>query len=254
VGKTTVSLNLAYALARRGWRTLLLDADVQGSIGYSLRGKASGGEGLVDLLRGRAPLDRLVLPTRLPNLQVLPVGRVSAADAAAWPELLASERGFDQVLRSASDRDLLVVDTSSGLQGDTFEILVRSHWALVPLQAEPLALRSVQIALDALLEARERAPTLALAGFVLTMLSSRHEVSLSVAQESWRLLPGDLVLETTVPRHDAFLEASARGVPVGLLSNRPPPVAAIFDQLAGELEPRLGLSEEESGEPIPLLA
>jgi chromosome partitioning protein len=254
VGKTTVALNLAYALARRGWRVLLVDTDVQGSIGYSLQGEASRRSGLVDFLRGDKSFEELILPTRFPSFHVLPAGAASATDVARWSELLAGSPGLAGVQEASAERDLLVVDTSSGLQGDTLEVLLRADFVLVPLQAEPLALRSLQRVLDALVDARTRAPQLRLAGFVLTMISTRHEVSLSVAQESWRLLPGDRVLETTVPRHEAFLEASAKGVPLGLLSHRPPPVAAVFDQLAAELEPRLGLVEEQPGEPIPLLA
>ncbi len=38
VGKTTLALNLSYALAHRGWNTLLVDADPQGCIGLSIDG------------------------------------------------------------------------------------------------------------------------------------------------------------------------------------------------------------------------
>ena len=50
------------------------------------------------------------------------------------------------------------------------------------------------------------------------------------------------------------MQASAAGVPVGLLSKRAPAVAAIFDQLAAELEPLLGFGPVETDdEPPPFL-
>ena len=124
----------------------------------------------------------------------------------------------------------------------------------MPIQAEPLALRSVGQVLEAVGRLREDSRRLSIVGFIVTMLSSRQQVSLAVAQETWSMLPVDLVLEAFVPRDEAFLVASAQGVPLGLLGKRPPPVATVFDQLAAELEPRLGLLTEESEvEPIPLL-
>jgi chromosome partitioning protein len=68
------------------------------------------------------------------------------------------------------------------------------------------------------------------------------------------LFPESLVLEAYIPRDPAFVTASAKGVPVGLLAKRPPPVASAFDRVAQELEPRIGLAEEShDDEAIPLV-
>ena len=73
VGKTTISINLAYSLARRGHRILLLDADPQGSIGLSLVANAAYRTGFFDALAGKDYRTSL-LPTRLPALTILPAG------------------------------------------------------------------------------------------------------------------------------------------------------------------------------------
>jgi chromosome partitioning protein len=142
----------------------------------------------------------------------------------------------------------------SGMSGPTGAVLRCSDFVLVPLQAEPLALRSMHQVLDAVGHLRAEGAPLVIAGFLLTMLQSRQEFSLAVAQETWSSLPAHLVLEAFVPRDPAFLESSGHGVPVGLLRKRPPAVAMVFDQIAGELEPRLGLTlEDDQDAPIPLL-
>jgi chromosome partitioning protein len=94
-----------------------------------------------------------------------------------------------------------------------------------------------------------------LAGVVLTMLELRNPDSLAVATQVWSEFPTKAVFQTTIPRDRTFLQASSAGVPLGLLSRRPPPAAAVFDQLAQELEPHLELEAEgkEDG-PIALFA
>ncbi len=256
VGKTTVALNLALAMAGRGRRTLLVDTDLQGAIGRSLAGGLHQRGGLAEHLKGELSLDEALVATRREELQILPVGQVSPREADGWAATLGRDGGLDAVFEETAGRyDVVVVDTMSGMAGPTREVLRRADFLLVPLQAEPLALRTLGQVLDAVGQLREEGAGLTLAGFLLTMLQSRQEYSLAVAQEAWSVLPSSLVLESFVPRDPAFLESSAHGVPVGLLRRRPPAVAMVFDQIAEELEPRLGLPPlDDENEPLPLLA
>jgi chromosome partitioning protein len=253
VGKTTVALNLSLALASRGWKTLLVDTDPQGAVGRSLQGGVHERSGLADYLKGDVPLGQVTLRTRREQLDVLTVGRLTIQEMDGWAAELA--RGLPALLEKARERyDVVVLDTMSGMSGPTGAVLRNADALLVPLQAEPLSLRTMQQVLEAVGQLREDGAQLSVAGFLLTMLQSRQEFSLAVAQEAWSHLPTHLVLDAFVPRDAVFLESSAQGVPVGLLRRRPPAVAMVFDQIAGELEPRLGLvSEEDSDAPLPLL-
>ena len=98
---------------------------------------------------------------------------------------------------------------------------------------------------------RRRARLVAL---ILMMVQSKNRVSMDTVLEAFQLFPPEVVIETVIPRDPVFLEASGKGVPVALLDRRPPPVAAVFDLLAAELEPRLNLVQEASyGQPLSLL-
>src|SRR5262245_11413373 len=144
VGKTTLALNLACAFAKRGRRTLLVDADSQGSIGQSLRGSSPDAPGLADVVSCRLPLDRAALRTRLEALRILPAGKVPEEHWTEWDRQLADGHVLDSVFGQATDVcELAVVDTPSGPSGPTVGVLRHADFAVVPLQAEPLALRTL---------------------------------------------------------------------------------------------------------------
>ena len=240
VGKTTVALNLALAFARRGKSTLLIDLDPQGGVGNSLVGRAKDAGGLVALLDGLATLDQAVVTTRESRLALLPVGQPPWATLPAFVARLSDRAILEQLFSEAEKAyDLVIVDTPSGLYGPTYAALQAASHALLALQTEPLALRSVPQLLEVLGALRAQGPAATLVGVLLTMASFRDEVSLAVSQEAWTMFPADLVLDAYVPRDAALVRASARGVPVALLRKTPPPAAAVFEHLAAELDARL---------------
>jgi chromosome partitioning protein len=251
VGKTTLALNLAYSLAKSGWRVLLADCDPNGSVGLSIRRRSQSGPGLAELATRMVAVAPIA--TRVSGLSILLAGDAETLGSEAMRARLADPELWRLLVATASC-DLLIVDTPSGLYGPTLAAATVADHLLVPLQAEPLALRTTTQVLDAVARLRDAGARLTLSGFVLSMLESRNQVSLSVAQESWRTFPVDLVWRTTLPRDPSVLQASAQGVPVGLLARRPPPMAKIFEQLAAEAEERLGLvTGEQHVEPIALM-
>ena len=107
-GLTTLSINLAVALAQTGIRTLLVDADLRKPSITSALGIA-GNAGLSGVLNGQVPyLDDVIVRDVVANLAILPAG-----NCAEKPhELLASAR-FRQVVRETMrEYDLTIYDTS----------------------------------------------------------------------------------------------------------------------------------------------
>src|SRR5262245_15786405 len=135
VGKTTLALNLSCAFAQRGHRTLLIDADPQGSIGLSLRGSPAAAAGLAEVVRGEAVLSKAAAATRIPGLAILRAGRIAEEERIAWETRLADGRDFGRVLADASAaQDVIVVDTPSGPSGPGVGALRHADFALLPLQ------------------------------------------------------------------------------------------------------------------------
>lgn len=245
VGKTTLCINLAYSLARRGWTTLLVDTDPQGGVGLSLARSTRSKLGFYDFLTGERDLAKLILPTRLPELQVLPCGQYDTCARRGWPAQEVPSRLAD-LLRAAELRgiDCVLMDTAAGLNGMSESVVKACDYVILPQQAEPLAVRSVPHMLETLSRFRAEGSGVKIAGILMTMVMGDSQISQKVVSELRAMLPADLMFEHNVPRLPSFLEASAMGVPVALLKKNPPPEALVFDQLAAEIEQRAGFAQE----------
>lgn len=242
VGKTTVSVNLAYSMARRGWSTLLIDTDPQGSVGLSLSEKARKCQGFYDAVNTGASAVPFILPTRMPELKILTAGHTASFFEATAPEVKTT----DALRRVTGDVqkqgfDLIIFDTPAGMHGITGDVLRMADYVMVPQQAEPLGMRSIPQVLHAIQSLRAAGSKLEVAGILMTMVQHDQRESAEVIRELRALLPGRLLLDSVIPRDATYMKASAVGVPVALLYAQPPAAAHIFDQLAAELEPRLRL-------------
>ncbi|MBK8254459.1 MAG: ParA family protein [Polyangiaceae bacterium] len=241
-GKTTVALNSAYSFGRRGARTLLVDLDPQGAIGLSLDG-VGGRPGLHACLRDDSPPLSGVVSTRMRELHLLPVGDVPVLDVDAFAVELREKDIVRRILAaSQGDYDVVLFDTPAGIGGATRLALECTDNAIVVAQTEPLALRSLPRLLELMARLRDAGNACTLLGVVGTMTSFRDPVLLASLEEVWALYQNE-VFDTSIPRDPIFLQASRAGVPLGLLSRRPPAVAAVFDKLVAEIEERLGVEE-----------
>ena len=126
VGKTTTSVNLAAAFARRGLKTLVIDVDPQGAVRYGIGlRKAHPTYGFADYLNGVRTLREIILPTSLPWLRVILAGSVSdASDHSFYQQLIAETSVLKDLLGMARDRcDIVVVDTPPGLGSIVHRVL-----------------------------------------------------------------------------------------------------------------------------------
>lgn len=123
-GKTYISLNVLYNLAKRGKRVLLIDADLRRSNIVSRLRMETEGEmlGLAHYLAGHCNLDDCIYETNMYGACIMPAGRDITS-----PMTLIDTPYFGEMLdHLAAQFDLILVDTPPvGLVIDAAEIARR---------------------------------------------------------------------------------------------------------------------------------
>lgn len=253
VGKTTVALNIAVALAERGRRTLLVDVDPQGAVGLALAKGDAELAGLAELILGQADAQQAVLQTQLTGLSLLTRGRLDPTDVATFEREIANPGVLESAIAKVEkNADVVIIDTPSGLGMIPRAALAVADFVLVPFQTENLALRSIGQVLRVVehVQANEN-PRLRLLGILPTLVERDRPPSLAVLREIWNGFPD--ALELFVPRSEVFARASERGVPVAYLAGTTAPEARRFELLADEIETRMdkiqGMEKADEAKP-----
>lgn len=236
VGKTTTTVNLATAMAAVSKRVLVIDLDPQGNASTSFGiDQAHRAVNAYHLLVGTADMKAAVIPTTIPNLELVPSGVDLAGAELELVDIENRHARLRDGLATAGDQwDFVLIDCPPSLGLLTLNALVAADAVLVPLQAEFLALEGV----SQLVRTIERVnksfnPNLELQGIVLTMVDKRNSLSVMVENDV-REFFGQKVYATTIPRNVRISEAPSHGKPVLLYDLKSTGSRAYLD-LAGEV-------------------
>src|SRR5438270_8082992 len=134
VGKTTTAINLAAAVANKGFKTLLIDLDPQANSTMSYVDPRSITKSMFDVLVSEElSFGDVIVPTQLPNLWLAP-SKIALAklESKLIGELDGPFRLKDKIAESAGEYDYIFIDTPPTLGMITVNALVASTHVLVP--------------------------------------------------------------------------------------------------------------------------
>lgn len=188
VGKTTTTVNLGAALARRGFRVLLLDMDPQANLTVHVDKRPDlEGQTMTSLLVEDVPLQGLVQPTTTPSLAVVP----SDTSLAGVEQVLANRIGRETILREAleawpgaKDFDVALFDCPPSLGVLSANALVAADHVIIPMQAEYLSLQGMAKLMEVVQLVQKRLnPAIQIACVLPCMLDARTNLSVEVLRE-----------------------------------------------------------------------
>ena len=242
VGKTTTAVNLGAALARKGKKTLIVDADPQGNASTGLGIAAEDRQAnLYAVLAGTAEAKMAIKPTSQTNLFILPSNQDLAAMEVELVDADARQYSFRNRLKDATQPfDVVLIDCPPALGLLTLNGLAWADRVLVPLQAEFFALEGLAFLLRTLDRVKRGSnASLQLLGVVLTMYDGRNRLAQQVENDVRTHLRGR-VFQTKIPRNVRLPEPPSHAQPIFDYDERSTGAQA-YAALSDEVVASLGL-------------
>jgi chromosome partitioning protein len=216
VGKTTTAINLAYALAESGLKTVLIDMDPQGNATSALGLEFKEGGSVYGPLCGDGTIADKVQPVASKkNLFIVPSEMDLAAieiELARRENYLMQLKDLLEPLKTSDDYDAIVLDCPPALGMLSMNSLVAANYLIITLQAEYMAMEGLGQILKVLDTLKESGvnPDLELGGILMTLFDRRVNLAHEVMGEVRKHFD-ELVFRTVIPRSVRLSEAPSYG-------------------------------------------
>ena len=223
VGKSTTACNIAGLAAVAGWRVLLVDFDPQANagqiLGYSWKGESDGGRHCVDTLIQGGALTPTLKDVR-PNLDVVTGGPALDTLEDVLAGMIKRGQGVasvfaDALARTATDYDLVVIDTPPTRPLLLRLALTATRWIIVPTRPGRTSIEGLRALASEIAVARQTNPELELLGALLYDVEAGATVIRRNATEDIvTVLGGAAPMFETVIRHalSPVVESEEKGM------------------------------------------
>lgn len=216
VGKTTIAINLAAALAVLDNKVLIIDSDPQANAtsGVGVKQDQISITTYEALTEGADPHEGIIL-TDTPNLYILP----SSIDLVGAEIELVNQPDREFKMQNALEQlkneyDYIFIDCLPSLGLITLNALTAADTVLVPVQCEFFSLEGFGKLKDTInLVQQSVNPNLQVEGVVLSMYDQRLRMANMIIEEI-RSIISDRIFETIIHRNSKIGEAPSLGQPI----------------------------------------
>ncbi|GAB3244524.1 ParA family protein [Arthrobacter pigmenti] len=238
VGKTSITLAIAEALADSGKRVLVLDLDPQGNISQTLTNDDEEPQfDMLDVLYAnqRGAIDDAIIASNWAGIDIVPsAGRLARLEAEALtaPETRLKVACWDS--EAVESYDVVVIDLPPSLGRLALNGLIYADTAYAITEPEAYSLRAVQQFFNTIESVQASPmlnPKLKNGGIIVNKLArlAEHEFQMEQLKQAF----GSYLIEPSIPRRAAIADVNSTKVPVrkGTHKSRQE-VQQLFDQLA----------------------
>ena len=235
VGKSTLTMNLGYALAKRKHKILLLDLDPQASLTTFM--------GLDPVELEKTVYEAVVNEEDLPiysqihSMDLVPANiNLSGAEIELVSALMRELRLKEALNPYLAKYDFMLIDCPPSLGILTIISLVAATHILVPIQTQFKAFQGTDLLLNTVARLRRSAnKNLAFAGFIPTMYDSRTAQETRTYQAIREQLSPLATVFEPIPRSIAFADATEKRIPLAVYKPKHPAIK-VMNKIVKELE------------------
>ena len=213
VGKTTSSINLAAALAKKRKKVLLVDSDPQGnaSSGLGINPRQIKNH-LYGSYTGACTFRESIAPSSVKNLDIVPSNIHLVAAEIELVNKPSREKSLKEALSTAKDEyDFVVIDCPPSLGLLTINALTASDSVLIPMQCEYFAMEGLAQLVSTIRSVKKSFNTnLFIEGLLLTMFDKRNKLTHQVAEELAKHFAKQ-IFKTVIPRNVRLSECPSHG-------------------------------------------
>lgn len=227
VGKTTVTANLAAALAMQGCKVVAIDAD----IGLRNLDVVMGLENrivydLVDIIEGRCRIRQaMIKDKRQPELYLIPAAQTRDKMAVSPSDMVLV---CDQL---REEMDYIVIDSPAGIERGFRNAIAPADQVLIVTNPEVSAVRDADRIIG-IVEAEEKGPAKLLINRLKPAMVARGDM-LSI-EDVLDILAIELI--GVIPEDESILVASNQGLPVAMTSANGSSASHAFRNVAQRIE------------------